>query len=117
MAVKNAAARLTARSRAGQGPGFLEVVTYRWRGHVGPSEDQDVGVKRKEDLNAWKQRDPIKRLFEALTLRGDFDASAFSKMQEEVTFQLEHEFKRAEKAPYPALESNLARVYRNADPR
>ena len=25
-------------------------MTYRWRGHVGPREDTDVGVKRKDDL-------------------------------------------------------------------
>ena len=57
-------ARVTAEAvtamRAGGGPRFLELVTYRWRGHVGPREDEDVGVQRKDDLVKWKQRDPVR---------------------------------------------------------
>ena len=41
-------------------PYFVEVMTYRWKGHVGYREDLDVGVKRKEDLSIWKtKKDPI----------------------------------------------------------
>ena len=36
--------------RDGDGPAFLEAVTYRWRGHVGPREDLDVGVERDGTL-------------------------------------------------------------------
>src|SRR5690606_8272404 len=36
-AVSKAAKRLVDAARNGEGPGFLEAVTYRWRGHVGPS--------------------------------------------------------------------------------
>jgi len=44
-------------------PYFVEVMTYRWKGHVGYREDLDVGVKRKEDLSVWKtEKDPIGRL-------------------------------------------------------
>lgn len=44
-------------------PYFVEVMTYRWKGHVGYREDLDVGVKRKEDLSIWKtEKDPIRRL-------------------------------------------------------
>ena len=61
--VRAAAARLTASARAGQGPGFLEAVTYRWYGHVDWREDIDVGVHRSAtELQAWRGRDPIMRL-------------------------------------------------------
>ena len=36
-------------------PFFLECITYRWRGRVGPSEDNDVGVDRKGNLDVWKK--------------------------------------------------------------
>ena len=52
--------------REDKGPYFIEAMTYRWRGHVGPREDIDVGVKRKDDLNKWKKRDPIRRLKDSL---------------------------------------------------
>lgn len=50
-------------TRETQKPYFIEVMTYRWKGHVGYREDLDVGVKRKADLTIWKtQKDPIRRL-------------------------------------------------------
>ena len=43
--------------RAGRGPGLLELVTYRWYGHV-DWRDIDVGVKRSlQDVKNWKKRD------------------------------------------------------------
>ena len=55
-AVHRAAARAVARARSGDGPTMLECRTYRWRGHVGPSWDMDVGVKRKDELQEWLPR-------------------------------------------------------------
>jgi pyruvate dehydrogenase E1 component alpha subunit len=43
--------------RSGKGPFYLECVTYRWKGHVGPSDDNDVGLQRSEVLQIWKKRD------------------------------------------------------------
>jgi pyruvate dehydrogenase E1 component alpha subunit len=61
----NAVAEAVEPMRSGGGPRFIEAVTYRWRGHVGPREDEDVGVRRGEDLPLWKKRDPIRRLADA----------------------------------------------------
>ena len=71
VAVAKSAGELIARARAGEGPGFIEAVTYRWRGHVGPDENIDVGLRRSaEEVNAWKELDPIDRLEAALLSRG-----------------------------------------------
>jgi acetoin:2,6-dichlorophenolindophenol oxidoreductase subunit alpha len=59
--VEDAARRAVARARAGAGPWLLECRTFRWRGHVGASSDQDVGVRRRGELAAWRERDPIRR--------------------------------------------------------
>ncbi len=67
LAVQRAAKELIDAARAGQGPAMLEAVTYRFRGHVGPNEDIDVGVNRRmEDVEKWRQRCPIQRLSAAL---------------------------------------------------
>lgn len=42
-------------------PQIIELMTYRWRGHVGPKWDEDVGVKRKDELSEWLPKDPIKK--------------------------------------------------------
>ena len=70
--VATAAGQLIGAARRGEGPGYLETVTYRWRGHVGPDENIDVGLRRsRSELEAWKQRDPVSRLTAAMTERGD----------------------------------------------
>jgi TPP-dependent pyruvate/acetoin dehydrogenase alpha subunit len=55
-AVRQAAGRALAHTRAGQGPAFLETRTYRFVGH----SRSDPGHYRKPgELDAWKLRDPL----------------------------------------------------------
>ena len=50
--------------RSGKGPRLLELITYRWYGHVDWRDDVDVGVDRSNDnIEAWKAKDPIARLY------------------------------------------------------
>lgn len=58
-AVHRAAVEAVARAREGGGPTLIEYRTFRWRGHVGPAWDYDVGVKRKDELKEWLAKDPI----------------------------------------------------------
>lgn len=111
VAVEKATARLVARSRAGDGPGFLEAVTYRWRGHVGPREDTDVGVNRKGDLASWKKRDPVKRLAEALSASGNLDGTRYAVLQQEIRVRVARAWEAAEAAPYPDISGLLGWVY------
>lgn len=59
LAVYKATRKAVDWARRGTGPTFLEFRTFRWRGHVGPSWDMDVGVKRKDELKDWLPKDPI----------------------------------------------------------
>jgi pyruvate dehydrogenase E1 component alpha subunit len=71
LAVRDAATRAVDRARNGIGPTLIECRTFRWRGHVGPSWDMDVGIKRKDDLKQWIERDPIRFLREVLLAQGE----------------------------------------------
>ena len=102
VAVAAAMAEAVAHARAGEGPFFIEAVTYRWRGHVGPREDIDVGVKRKDDLALWKKRDPIARLAAALELEPDW-----RPVRDEVAAA----WAKAEAADPPAPEALMGRVF------
>jgi acetoin:2,6-dichlorophenolindophenol oxidoreductase subunit alpha len=66
--VYDAARKAVAQARSGAGPSFLECRTFRWRGHVGASADEDVGVRRRGELAAWVERDPIRRAEERLAV-------------------------------------------------
>lgn len=106
------AEKLISAARKGEGPGFLEAVTYRWLGHVGASEDVDVGLRRKrEDLEAWKQRDPVGRLAKALSEAGHLYEGEQEEMTSKLREQVETACEDARTAPYPSPEALLSRVY------
>lgn len=113
VAVSRAAEDLISRSRAGGGPGFLEAVTYRWRGHVGPKEDIDVGLRRRPDeLVAWKKRDPVRRLADALVARGALPKDGVASITGELRVECAAAVDTARKAPYPPVANLLDFVYR-----
>src|SRR5579872_5909202 len=69
------AERAVSRARTGGGPTLIEARTFRWRGHVGPAWDMDVGVKRKDELKEWLPRDPVARA-RTLLVEAGVDAAA-----------------------------------------
>jgi len=102
VAMTAAMAEAATHARSGKGPFYIEAVTYRWRGHVGPREDLDVGVKRKDDLELWKKRDPIARLAAALNLELDWRP---------VRHQVESAWVKAAAASEPSPSALMDRVF------
>lgn len=111
VAVAAASLDLVERARAGGGPGFLEGVTYRWRGHVGASEDIDVGVKRSVDLVQWRLRDPVSRLVASLDAAGFMASGEEERLREEVRGHCERAWEDALLAPFPDDNALLGLVY------
>ncbi len=111
LAVERSAAGFIARARSGGGPAFIEAVTYRWRGHVGPREDIDVGVDRKVDLVNWKKRDPVKRLTDALLAAHAVTSADLETLSTELRAKVDRAWAAAEAAPYPEPSALLDCVY------
>ena len=117
VAMAGAVGEAFAAMRAGGGPQFIEAVTYRWRGHVGPREDDDVGVKRKDDLHLWKLRDPIRRLADALVTAGTLAPDGLATMTAEAQQAASSAWDQADLDPFPAAGELLGRVYAEETPR
>src|SRR3989304_6962368 len=66
------------KGRGGGGATFLECVTYRWDGHFGG--DPGTGYRSKEEVEAWKQKCPIKKLKEKLIQEGHLTEQEFAKI-------------------------------------
>lgn len=111
VAVSRIAAELIDRARSGIGPGFIEAVTYRWRGHVGHREDEDVGVNRGEDLHLWKKRDPVARLRAALIASGALDDAKAADLDASVREEVARAWAKAHAAAYPPDSQLLDLVY------
>jgi 2-oxoisovalerate dehydrogenase E1 component alpha subunit len=68
LAVLAATRTALARARAGEGPTFIEAVTYRMGPHT--TADDPTRYRDPADLEAWRTRDPISRLAEHLRTTG-----------------------------------------------
>lgn len=111
-AVSDAAERLVGRARSGEGPGFLEAVTFRWLGHVDWREDVDVGVARSaEDLALWRRRDPVARLERAMQQAGHWSEDEEAGLRAELKEEILACWDRAVRDPWPDQSALLDRVY------
>jgi pyruvate dehydrogenase E1 component alpha subunit len=116
VAVAEATAELVNNSRQGNGPGFLEVVTYRWYGHVDWREDIDVGVNRSlEDVDNWRARDPISRLSAAMIESGMWSQEQESSLSNDLDSEILAAWDKAMEDPYPDDSATMDMVYANRD--
>jgi len=110
IAVYHAAREAVQNARNGRGPTLVECRTYRWRGHVGPSWDMDVGVKRKDELKDWLPRDPLARL-SALLQHSGVSKEALRQTEQEVQAEVEAAVIFARQSPYPEKNDLLKHVF------
>ena len=114
VAVYRAVSQAAERARAGQGPTLIEAKTYRWGGHH--TGDPGTGYRSRDEVEAWKGRDPIPtfraRLCEAQVLSEEdarrMEAGVAAELDEAVAFA------RAAPPPPPpaAFEDLFAPAYR-----
>jgi TPP-dependent pyruvate/acetoin dehydrogenase alpha subunit len=95
--VREAAHRAVAHARGGDGPAFIEALTYRFVGH----SRSDPGAYRPEgELDRWRQRDPIVVLRAQLEAEG-VDADDLDEIEREMAAQLERMRESGLAAPFP----------------
>jgi len=101
LAVVEAADEACARARRGEGPSLLECKTYRLRGHS--KSDRNL-YRTKEEIEAWRARDPIARLRDALVEAGRLDAVEAEAIEASAAAEIEAavEFARTSPDPDPA---------------
>jgi pyruvate dehydrogenase E1 component alpha subunit len=100
-AVAAAARVAVTRARGGGGPSLIECKTYRLRGHS--KSDRNL-YRTKEEIEAWRKRDPILRLHGELIAHGRFEAAELADIEKAAQAQIEAalEFAKASPDPNPA---------------
>jgi len=93
-------------ARSGKGPTLIECLTYRWRGHVGPYDDLDKGLRSREELDYWMSRCPIKMLEKDLIQHRIISESEKEQIRKAVSEEVEEAITFARESPYPN-ENNL----------
>ena len=98
--------------RNGNGPAILELITFRWYGHVDWREDIDVGVKRsKKDIGDWKKRDPIKRLSQSMIKYKLWSLKKEKELNDKIDLEIKIAWDKAMKDPFPSTDSIHKYVY------
>jgi TPP-dependent pyruvate/acetoin dehydrogenase alpha subunit len=85
--------------RAGGGPRFLEVTTFRSREHVGIGYDFDAGYRSRADYDRWQERDPLVQ-----------DVALAKKLLPGIDVEIEAAVAAAFKSPVPGVEHLLTDV-------
>jgi 2-oxoisovalerate dehydrogenase E1 component len=109
LAVQQAAAQAIGRARAGDGPTLLECETYRTRPHA--EGMGDYSYRTREDVAAWRERCPIKRLHRDLIDKGIATDAELNAAVAEIQAQVAAAEKTAERAPLPEAASATEHVY------
>ena len=112
VAIKKNSGELIEEMRDGNGPALIELITYRWFGHVDWREDIDVGVARSvNDIDNWKLRDPIHRLSEAMINLRIWTKEEEIKLCNQIDLKINDAWEKAMNDPYPSEDCILKNVY------
>ena len=106
--VYEAATEAVNRARAGEGPTLLECKTYRWKGH---SKSDQERYRTKEEIEAWKKKDPIKRFRETLITEGVISDEEAKQVEEEASQTIAEALEYAMASPEPSVDTILEGVY------
>jgi TPP-dependent pyruvate/acetoin dehydrogenase alpha subunit len=108
LAVYEAARAAVEECRAGRGPAFLELLTYRRTGH---SRRDPCHYQPQEERAAWAAKDPIDRFAEILKSQAIADDAALEAIKDRVLRQFNAAVENAKRAPLPTLEDLTTEVF------
>ncbi|MFF1385228.1 pyruvate dehydrogenase (acetyl-transferring) E1 component subunit alpha [Arthrobacter sp. NPDC058288] len=113
LAVEEAARRAVDAVRAGGGPHFLELRTYRFRAH---SMFDPERYRDKKEVSRWMERDPIDTLRKALETTGKLSEKDWKSIQREVEDEVKAAVEFAEAGTPEPLEDLTRFVYSERSP-
>ncbi len=106
--VHKAIERAVKRAREGGGPTFLEIKTYRYRGH---SMSDPAKYRTKEELEDFKLKDPINQVLEVIRANNFATEEQIEQINEKVKMEVEDAVQFAEESPWPNNDELYKDVY------
>jgi TPP-dependent pyruvate/acetoin dehydrogenase alpha subunit len=106
-AVHDAATEAVATARAGRGPTLIEAITYRWKGHS--KSDQNL-YRTREEIESWRQRDPIDRFEQAILEAKTLDEDGINQARDQARDAVRDAVRTGQSGPPPSTDL-LGAVY------
>jgi len=107
LAVYEVAKEAVRNCRFGKGPVFLECLTYRLRGHVGPDDNiqgDHTDIRLPEEVEEWRKKDPITNFEKYLGGNSAISKEEIEKIRHEVEKEVEEAHVFTKNSPYPKEE-------------
>jgi TPP-dependent pyruvate/acetoin dehydrogenase alpha subunit len=96
------------RAANGAGPCLIECISYRWESHsIIPRQE----IRAQQEIEEWKQRDPVARYLELLLERRHATAEELSQIDAEVTAEVARATAFAKGSPIPDIGRAFQDVY------
>jgi pyruvate dehydrogenase E1 component alpha subunit len=97
-----------ARVRSERRPVLIEAITYRFRGHSMADPEQ---YRSKDEVAAWRERDPIPAFGQALLAQGAITAEQIEQIDAEAMARVDAAVEFAERSPFPAPDALYDDIY------
>lgn len=107
-AVLEASEEAVAHTRGGNGPSLVVCDTYRWRGH---SKSDRNRYRTQEEIEDWKDKDPIERFIKKMTKQKVFTKKDAERIKEQAVETIEEARLFAESSPDPDISTLEEGVY------
>ena len=98
VAVHTAMDEAVQRARAGEGPTFLEIRTYRYKGH---SMSDPQKYRTKEEVEQYKAKDPIETVKHTILEKGYADEKWIEGIEAKVKAEVDEAVRFSEESPWP----------------
>jgi len=97
-AVHSGISKAVAHARKGDGASFLEIMTYRYRGH---SMSDPAKYRTREEVEEYKKHDPIEQVRRTLLDRGDATEKELEAVEQQIMRTIDNAVEFAEQSPFP----------------
>jgi pyruvate dehydrogenase E1 component alpha subunit len=111
-AVQEAVAKAADRARKGEGPTFLEVMTYRYKGH---SMSDPQKYRSKEEVEEYKKLDPIETTLALILEKKYATQKEIDAINAKIDAEIDACVKFAEESPAPDDSELLKNIYVEED--
>lgn len=99
-------------AREGNGPTFLEIKTYRYRGH---SMSDPANYRTKDEVNSYKDKDPIETTKATILKKKYASEKVLEEMEDKIIEDVEASVEFAENSPLPDPSELFKDVYVEGD--
>ena len=100
-----------AKTRQGKGPIFIEAMTYRWKSHVGPTDDTDTGHRPADELSFWQKKCPVLSFRDVSLSEDIWSLTAEQRYLDSLAHEFSQALDQSLKDPFPSEDDLMSNLF------